>query len=263
MAYIYHCTFDSNYAQEGNALSIPGFNNYPDKMVVYNSIFTGSDNQISVTLGAKFVFGNNLIEGNDVSSRDIVFGNNTFNQNGYITPLPFALSTNRLTELIEAPPNEINISDVLVFLSTDQAGKPRPTPGNGSTVTYGSVEYVEIEPNNTQFIIRAEEHLDIPPHLTNYKIPIYIEATENISDLGIDKLVIAINKKLFFPKTTDNGSIVSKEQNLITINDILVPNLTARQEVVLLNIIGDMILSDIDSDLIEIIDVEFAENFAG
>jgi hypothetical protein len=53
--------------------------------------------------------------------------------------------------------------------------------------------------------IYAKEHNKIDPTRKNYRIPIYIKADENISSIKINKLVVEIDKNVFFPRRVDNN----------------------------------------------------------
>ena len=70
-AYLYHCTFDSNcsiYSGIGHSIE-----NYGD-LYSYNSIYTGDTPQIY----GDITDGNNLIEGIDGVTRELVFGTNEY-----------------------------------------------------------------------------------------------------------------------------------------------------------------------------------------
>jgi len=93
--YLYHCTFDSNLASiSGNSIYFDG-----DEKYSYNCLFTGETPQID----GDFMEGNNMIEGINGVTRDLVFGNNQPTAAGYIVPLPFAKSAIKLDNTIEVP----------------------------------------------------------------------------------------------------------------------------------------------------------------
>jgi hypothetical protein len=118
--------------------------------------------------------------------------------------------------------------------------------------------------SNAQFRIIASENILISPTSKNYKIPIYITAnmdiidTINISKLVIKELIFTINRQVFNPKKTDNGNIFylySDDTLNIKIENIQIPNLKKGEKHLLLNIIGDVILGNIDSSDINLISV--------
>ena len=133
--YFYHCTIDGNKATTGEGAMYAYF--------IYNSIITGNtvadtlNNQIDGNIG-----GNNLIEGENGVTRDLVFGNNTLTDSGYIMPLEYAKTAIRLTVFdIEIPlwmTMTISADSIISWLQKDQRGKERPDTG---FVTFGAVEY--------------------------------------------------------------------------------------------------------------------------
>ncbi|MCL2039717.1 MAG: T9SS type A sorting domain-containing protein [Bacteroidetes bacterium] len=139
-AYLYHCTIDKNEPTgEGGGIYITP----SGKLYVYNTIITGNTaggvlNQIAG--GGTKTLGNNLIEGENDVTRDLVFGNNQLTSENYIKPLEYAQTATRLTSSdIEAPEEIITAEEIIELLITDQIGQYRPN----NPVTYGSLE---IEP---------------------------------------------------------------------------------------------------------------------
>ena len=135
--FLYHCTFDNNKAEYGNAI-------FKDEdLHTYNCIYTGDTTQIFSTYG--YIYGDNLIEGIDGIAREKVFGDNEFDSTlGYIMPLKYAKSATKLTSSSIEVPDEwfkITADDIIYLLIKDQAGKTRPTTG---FVTYGAIEYREL-----------------------------------------------------------------------------------------------------------------------
>lgn len=120
--------------------------------------------------------------------------------------------------------------------------------------------------SDTRFTIRASEHKLVAPTAQNYHIPIYIKADANIikEQLTIERLIIEIDKRVFYAKSSDNGTITNKTLNEniveISIENIAIPQLRVNQETILFNLIGDMLLGDIDSSAITINpNIEFSE----
>jgi len=128
--YLYHSTIDKNIGG-----GCPVF----FELYSYNSIITGNTvadtlNQIEGTISG----GNSLIEGENGVTRDLIFGNNTLTDSGYIMPLEYAKTATRLTKIdIEVPP-EFSADSIIIWLQKDQRGKERPDSG---FVTFGAVEF--------------------------------------------------------------------------------------------------------------------------
>jgi len=107
----------------------------------YNCIFTGKDANIEQIYGNYNITtqAENLIEGINDITREIVFGDNLLNPVGYIRPLGFAKSATRLsTSDIETP----NIptatpTEIIQKLISDQINITRPV---ADYVTFGAVE---------------------------------------------------------------------------------------------------------------------------
>ena len=138
--YLYHCTFDKNQAINGQGGAIYTQDN-TSTLYSYNSIYTGNTEdgivseagQIRGTISGN---GKNLIENGTTVTRDLVFGNNQY-ENGYIMPLAFARSATPLTAFDIEVPEGMNAEDIISWLLKDQRGEPR----SSDTVTYGAVEF--------------------------------------------------------------------------------------------------------------------------
>ena len=111
------------------------------------------------------------------------------------------------------------------------------------------------------YTIRASEHKLIDPRTRNYKIPIYIEASENVANATIEQLVIEIDRNVFYPQAVDNGTLSKDfigDTIKMTFANVQVPELKANEEKLLLNIIGDAILGNKDSSDITLKALVFA-----
>ena len=219
-AYLYHCTIDNNVE---NGIS----NN--NLLYAYNCVFTGNTlNQIQGTVSG----GSNLIEGENGVTRDLVFGNNTLTDSGYIMPLEYAKSAPRLTANDIEVPAGFSADSIISWLYADQRGKIRPDSG---LVTFGAVEYDEssikelglliatsIYPNPTTDYFTVSFELEKP---CNLEILLYdvlgreILEIHNgftveglfIKKIDVDKLVSGV---YFIKISIDNDYIIKK----ITIN---------------------------------------------
>jgi len=115
------------------------------------------------------------------------------------------------------------------------------------------------------FYIRASEHLLVDPTRRNYRIPIFIKADEYVSGSMIDSLVIEIDRRIFYPRRIDNGDMSLHFKDTVikmTFENVIVPELKANEEKVLLTIRGDVLLGEIDSSEIKIDTVIFAEQLS-
>jgi len=116
----------------------------------------------------------------------------------------------------------------------------------------------------TQFKIWVEEHKNIDPTSRNYKVPVYISADENISNTVIEKLVLEVDRNLYFPRRVEPNT-VNMNLNFIdsiiemTFENITVPALSANEPKILLTIRGDIILGNKDSSEIRIDTVIFSQ----
>ncbi|MPM97859.1 hypothetical protein SDC9_145039 [bioreactor metagenome] len=99
--------------------------------------------------------------------------------------------------------------------------------------------------------ISASEHNLVEPNSLDYKIPIYITSSENFMNLNIDTLVLTINNNLFYLKSIDNG-VFSTNADVITIHNILIPQIQHSDTKLLLTLNGDVLLGDTDSTSISI-----------
>ncbi|MCL2039182.1 MAG: hypothetical protein FWG85_01990 [Bacteroidetes bacterium] len=111
-----------------------------------------------------------------------------------------------------------------------------------------------------EITIIASKHDSIVPILADYHIPIYIKSNKDIAGYTIEKLVLEIDKSIFFPKSTNNGGNWNNSNGTITINNILVPPLKAGVETELLTIRGDILLGDKDSSAIDLQEVIVADS---
>jgi hypothetical protein len=118
------------------------------------------------------------------------------------------------------------------------------------------------EPAEVKFYIRASEHPKTDPTRRNYRVPIYIKADENVSGAVIEKLVIEVDRNLYFPRRVDNG-VLSTNLDGSTLEmifeNVVVPDLIANEEKVLLIIRGDVILGHKDSSEITVVSADFAD----
>ena len=136
--YLYYNTFDKNKADSiGGGVYV-----YLSPLYSYNSIYTGNTEDGIVSEAGQIrgkISGNgkNLIENGTTVTRDLVFGNNEY-ENGYIRPLAFAKSAPRLTANDIETPEGIDPEFIISWLYTDQIGKERPDTG---FVTFGAIEY--------------------------------------------------------------------------------------------------------------------------
>lgn len=104
---------------------------------------------------------------------------------------------------------------------------------------------------NAKMKISASEHNLVEPNSLDYKIPIYITSSENFMNLNIDTLVLTINNNLFYLKSIDNG-VFSTNADVITIHNILIPQIQHSDTKLLLTLNGDVLLGDTDSTSISI-----------
>jgi len=124
----------------------------------------------------------------------------------------------------------------------------------------------EPEPS-VQFYIRASEHPETDPTRRNYRIPIYIKANEDVSGMLIEKLVVKIDRSIYFPRRAFDYNNANIAMNLHFIDSIIlmnfenvrVPELLANDEKTLLTIRGDVILGDKDSSDIVVKSARFSE----
>jgi len=120
---------------------------------------------------------------------------------------------------------------------------------------------VNVKLENVKFTISAACSTNVSPTRKNFRIPIYIESNAEITaadSLYIDRLVITINKNIFFPKSVTNGSIYAIMYNDDTMNirveNILVPPMQVGEEKVLFYLVGDVLLGNTDSSAVNIIE---------
>jgi len=116
-----------------------------------------------------------------------------------------------------------------------------------------------------KYTIRASKHPLTDPTRRNYRIPIFITASLNVSNTVIDSLVVEIDRRIFYPKRVDNGNMKLHFKDTVikmTFENVTVPELKANEEKVLLTIRGDVLLGKIDSSEIKIDTVKFAEQLS-
>jgi hypothetical protein len=109
---------------------------------------------------------------------------------------------------------------------------------------------------------RASENKLIDPTSMNFGVPIFVSSTQDIASIKVEKLVLEISQKIFYPKSaTGNGVQFSRgEPSEIILENIIIPALKANEEITLVAIIGDIILGDRDSSAIILMkEVSFAE----
>ncbi|MCL2039486.1 MAG: T9SS type A sorting domain-containing protein [Bacteroidetes bacterium] len=121
--FLYHCTIDSN----------SGYGLVGAYLRSYNCVYTGNTpDQISGSIAG----GDNLIQGQNGLTRNLVFGTNKLTSGGYIIPKNYVKTANKLFESDIVTTSGITTSDIINKLKTDQIGKLR----HDCIVTYGSVE---------------------------------------------------------------------------------------------------------------------------
>jgi len=165
--YLYHCTIDKN---KGTYSAMYGG-------YIYNCIFTG--NTVADTLNQIihiYSAGNNLIEGENGVTRDLVFGNNTLTDSGYIMPLAFVKTATRLTANDIEVPAGFSADSIISWLYKDQREKIRPDTG---FVTFGAVEYDE---SSIKSLIRLSLTVNIFPNPTSdyFNVNFELEKASNI-----------------------------------------------------------------------------------
>jgi len=103
----------------------------------------------------------------------------------------------------------------------------------------------------------------VEPKSTDYKIPIYIKANENVSNATIEKLVIEFDINNFYPQKVDNGTmrlnIIDNTVIETVLENVKVPTLKANEEATLLTVRGDVIFENKDSSGILVKEVKFSE----
>ena len=116
-----------------------------------------------------------------------------------------------------------------------------------------------------KFTLRVSKHDLVDPNKTNYKIPIYITASEDVTDITIEKLVIEFDINNFYPRRVDNGTmrldIIDNTVIETVLENMKVPNLQAEKEATLLTVAGYAILGNKDSSGILIKDIKFSNQF--
>jgi hypothetical protein len=120
-----------------------------------------------------------------------------------------------------------------------------------------------------KFYIRASEHPLTDPTRRNYRIPIFIKADRSVSNWTIAKLVVEIDRSIYFPRRAADNANNNVDMSLhiidtviqMTFENITVPSLLANEEKVLLTIRGDVLLGINDSSDITLLPpVEFVED---
>ncbi|MCL2039070.1 MAG: T9SS type A sorting domain-containing protein [Bacteroidetes bacterium] len=134
------------------------------------------------------------------------------------------------------------------------------------TILVANFEYI-CDTIDVKFTIRADTHQLVSPSARNYRVPIYITADEDISGTTIEKLVLEIDRNIYFPRNiiNNNGTMSRNFTDSvleITIENITVPELKAGVESILLTIRGDIILGNKDSSLIKLKEVIFANELS-
>ena len=128
--YLFHCTFDGNTASnpnQGNGIRI---RRAGATLYSYNSIFTGSNNQIVTGIGGTNYASasNNLTQGVNGLTRDAVFAGDDLVCDGIVETAKVL----KKGDIIHP-----DAANMIALLKRDQAGKKRPTSG---AVTYGAIE---------------------------------------------------------------------------------------------------------------------------
>ena len=117
---------------------------------------------------------------------------------------------------------------------------------------------------DVEFIIRADTHRLVAPNRRNFSLPIYIKADDDISGAVIEKLILEIDRNIFYSRRVTNGTMTINlidSMAEIIIEDIKVPDLKAGVETLLLNIIGHIILSNKDSNSIDLKEAIFTNEY--
>jgi len=115
-----------------------------------------------------------------------------------------------------------------------------------------------------RFYIRASKHPLTDPRKRNYRVPIFIRADRNVSNYTIEKLVVEVDRRIYYPKRVDNGEMSLHFKDTIiemTFANVRVPTLLADKEEILLTIRGDVLLGEIDSSEIVVVSADFVEDF--
>jgi len=118
-------------------------------------------------------------------------------------------------------------------------------------------------PDEMKLIIWADTHKLINPQYKNYPIPIHIKSDKNISNIVIEKLIIEIDKNIFYPRKVDNGMMTKNYIDSVVriiIENIKVSDLKSDEDTILLTIWGDVILGNKDSGLIDLKEIIFFED---
>ena len=116
--------------------------------------------------------------------------------------------------------------------------------------------------NNMKFTICADTHKLVHPNAINYSLPIHIIANEDVSGYVIEKLVLEIDRNIFYTQNIDNDANWNNLNGIITINNISIPSLKSDIKTELLTVRGDILLGDKDSSTIDIKEVIFIEELS-
>jgi len=110
-------------------------------------------------------------------------------------------------------------------------------------------------PTEVIFTISSLSHKSVDPRSQNYELPIYISINRDISDFILDKLVVEIDRNIFYPLQVSSG--IFSQQVIgdilsLTISNISISALRADSAVILTKVIGSILLGDKDSSLISL-----------
>ena len=114
--------------------------------------------------------------------RNLVFGNNTLTDDGYIMPLEYAKTATRLTKNDIEVPAGFSADSIISWLYTDQIGIIRSDTG---FVTFGAIEYDE---SSIKELIRLLLTVDVFPNPTSdyFTVSFELEKASNIQITLLD-----------------------------------------------------------------------------
>jgi len=233
----------------------------------YASIATKLNNTIQVPAGMTVAEILNYLATDQIGTVRPITGNVTYGaiEIADIKPPPptYTLTVNTTTGGTTNPSGTStrDSNETVVLTATADSCYKFTEWGNGSienpltviitsnTVLIANFEFIC---DTTKFTIWINEHKNIDPTSRNYRIPIYIKADENTVETKIEKLVIEIDRNIFYPRRVEPNT-VNMNLNFIdsiiemTFENITVPALLANEEKILLTIRGDIILGNKES----------------
>ena len=108
--------------------------------------------------------------------------------------------------------------------------------------------------------ITASQHDSVDPRSKNYPIDFFITSNEDITDLFIHEIKLNINKNIFYPTSVNNNCVLESNNGNISVKNIAVPSLKMDAITPLFTIRGNVLLGDVISSTIKIIDATFEQN---